>query len=40
MPAEESPDWAERPAAESADGSNLMNVVTENRPPARVRVKP
>ena len=38
--AEESPDWAEYPAVESTDGSNLMNAVTENRPPARVRVKP
>ena len=37
---EESPDWAEYPAVESTDGSNLMNAVTENRPPARVRVKP
>ena len=25
---------------ESTDGSNLMNAVTENKPPARVRVKP
>ena len=37
---EESPDWAGHPAVESTDGSNLMNAVTENRPPARVRVKP
>ena len=28
------------PAVESTDGSNLMNAVTENKPPARVRVKP
>ena len=40
MPAEESPDWAGQPAVESTDGSNLMNTVTENKPPARVRVKP
>ena len=25
---------------ESTDGSNLMAAVTENKPPARVRVKP
>ena len=25
---------------ESTDGSNLMNAVTENKPPERVRVKP
>ena len=25
---------------ESTDGSDLMNAVTENKPPARVRVKP
>ena len=37
---EESPDWTGRPAVESTDGSNLMNAVTENKPPARVRVKP
>ncbi len=37
---EESPDWKGHPAVESTDGSNLMNAVTENRPPARVRVKP
>ena len=40
MTAEESPDWKGRPAVESTDGSNLMNAVTENKPPARVRVKP
>ncbi len=33
MPAEESPDWKGRPAVESTDGSNLMNAVTENKPP-------
>ena len=38
--AEESPDWEGHPAAEIADGSNLMNAVTENRPPERARVKP
>ena len=38
--AEESPDWKGHPAAEIADGSNLMNAVTESRPPVRVRVKP
>ena len=38
--AEESPDWKGQPAVESTDGSNLMNAVTENKPPARVRVKP
>ena len=38
--AEESPDRIERLAVESTDGSNLMDAVTENRPPARVRVKP
>ena len=37
---EESPDWTGRPAVESTDGSNLMNAVTENKPPERVRVKP
>ena len=37
---EESPDWKGHPAVESTDGSNLMNAVTENRPPVRVRVKP
>ena len=37
---EESPDWRERPAVESTDGSNLMNAVTENKPPEKVRVKP
>ena len=37
---EESPDWKGHPAVESTDGSNLMNAVTENKPPARVRVKP
>ena len=37
---EESPDWKGHPAVESTDGSNLMNAVTENRPPARARVKP
>ena len=41
MPAsEESPGWAGHPAVESTDGSNLMNAVTENKPPERVRVKP
>jgi len=30
---EESPDWKGHPAVESTDGSNLMNAVTENRPP-------
>ena len=25
---------------ESTDGSNLMNAVTENKPPVRVRMKP
>ena len=25
---------------ESTDGSNLMNAVTENKPPERVRMKP
>ena len=39
-PAEESPDWKGRPAVESTDGSNLMNAVTENKPPERVRMKP
>ena len=39
-PAEESPDWKGRPAVESTDGSNLMDAVTENKPPARARVKP
>ena len=38
--AEESPDRKGRPAVESTDGSNLMDAVTENKPPARVRVKP
>ena len=37
---EESPDWQGHPAVESTDGSNLMNAVTENKPPERVRVKP
>ena len=37
---EESPDGQGHPAVESTDGSNLMNAVTENRPPVRVRVKP
>ena len=37
---EESPDWTRQPAVESTDGSNLMQAVTENKPPARVRVKP
>ena len=38
--AEESPDWKGHPAVESTDGSNLMDAVTENKPPERVRVKP
>ena len=38
--AEESPDRKGHPAVESTDGSNLMNAVTENKPPARVRMKP
>ena len=37
---EESPDWEGHPAVEITDGSNLMYAVTENRPPARVRMKP
>ena len=37
---EESPDWIGHPAVESTDGSNFMNAVTENKPPARVRMKP
>ena len=37
---EESPDWIGQPAVESTDGSNLMNAVTENKPPERVRMKP
>ena len=37
---EESPDWAGHPAVESTDGSNLMDAVTENKPPERVRMKP
>ena len=36
---EESPDWTRQPAVESTDGSNLLQAVTENRPPERVRVK-
>ena len=32
---EESPDWTGRPAVESTDGSNLMNAVTEHRPPEK-----
>ena len=38
--AEESPDRKGHPAVESTDGSNLMDAVTENKPPARVRMKP
>ena len=38
--AEDSPDRKGHPAVESTDGSNLMDAVTENRPPDRVRVKP
>ena len=30
---EESPDWIEYSAVEITDGSNLMQAVTENRPP-------
>ena len=37
---EESPDRKGHPAVESTDGSNLMDTVTENKPPERVRVKP
>ena len=37
---EESPDRKGHPAVESTDGSNLMDAVTENKPPARVRMKP
>ena len=37
---EESPDWKGQSAVEITDGSNLLQAVTENRPPARVRVKP
>ena len=37
---EESPDWKGHPAVESTDGSNLMDAVSENKPPERVRVKP
>ena len=37
---EESPDRKGHPAVESTDGSNLMDAVTENKPPGRVRVKP
>ena len=36
---EESPDWKGHPAVESTDRGNLMNAATENKPPARVRVK-
>ena len=32
---EESPDRIEHLAVESTDGSNLMNAVTENKPPFR-----
>ena len=35
LDSEESPDWKGHPAVESTDGSNLMNAVTENRPPVK-----
>ena len=37
---EESPDRKGHLAVESTDGSNLMDAVTENKPPAKVRMKP